>query len=68
MMTWSGLGLHAKPFAVLNTAGFYDQFLAHWKKMYEEGFLQEGFYSRLIVADTPAELLEKMEAFVPGSA
>jgi len=63
MITWSALGLHSKPVAVLNTAGFYDHLLGHWKKMHDEGFVAEDVYGRLIVASTPTELLEKMLAY-----
>jgi uncharacterized protein (TIGR00730 family) len=39
MLTWNSLKIHSKKIFFLNTAGFYDNLIAHISKMYEEDFL-----------------------------
>ena len=39
MLTWNNLKIHEKQIFILNTAGFYDNLIAHIIKMYDEGFL-----------------------------
>jgi uncharacterized protein (TIGR00730 family) len=64
--TWSQLGLHAKPVACLNTAGFYDklsQFLDH---VTDEKFMKPIHRNVLLVESNPTVLLTKLrETRVP---
>jgi uncharacterized protein (TIGR00730 family) len=64
--TWSQLGLHAKPVACLNTAGFYDklsQFLDH---VTDEKFMKPIHRNVLLVESDPRVLLTKLrETRVP---
>ena len=55
--TWSYLGIHDKPFAVLNTAGYYDGFTAFLDHAVSQGFLRPEVRSRLLVAPDPGALL-----------
>jgi uncharacterized protein (TIGR00730 family) len=55
--TWSYLGIHDKPFAVLNTAGYYDGFTAFLDHAVSQGFLRPEVRSRLLVAPDAASLL-----------
>ena len=55
--TWSYLGIHAKPLAVLNTAGFYDRLSAFLDHATHEGFLRPEHRSRLLVAPDTEALL-----------
>ena len=64
-LSWAQLGYHAKPVGLLNTAGYYDHLIAFWEKMAEVGFLRAQHRDLLIVADTLADLLERMAAHVP---
>jgi uncharacterized protein (TIGR00730 family) len=55
--TWSYLGIHDKPFAVLNTAGYYDGFTAFLDHAVGQGFLRSEVRERLLVAPDPEALL-----------
>ncbi len=55
--TWRQLGLHPKPCAVLNVAGYYDRMAGFLDHMVVEGFLQPGHRDALKIADTPEGLL-----------
>jgi uncharacterized protein (TIGR00730 family) len=63
ILSWSQLGLHAKPVAILNVNGFYDNLLKQLDVMTEEGFLRPENKALLLVATTLDELFEKMESF-----
>lgn len=49
MLTWNQLNIHNKKIFILNTAGFYDHLIAHYKKMEAEGFLYDRLEDRLTV-------------------
>jgi uncharacterized protein (TIGR00730 family) len=55
--TWSYLGIHDKPFAVLNTAGYYDGFTAFLDHAVAQGFLRPEVRERLLVAPDAESLL-----------
>jgi predicted Rossmann-fold nucleotide-binding protein len=51
------------PVGLLNVNGFYDLLLLQLDKMIEEGFLRAESRALLVVAEDPATLLTKMEAY-----
>ncbi len=59
--TWSYLGIHDKPFAVLNTAGYYDGFTAFLDHAVSQGFLRPEVRQRLLVAPDAESLLAAWE-------
>ena len=63
MITWSQLGLHKKPIAVLNVDGFYDDLINMIQAMVDKGFLKPINQEMLLVSDTIDELLEKMRNY-----
>lgn len=63
--TWSQLGFHAKPVALLNTRKFYSPLFKMLDTAVKEGFMKESHRSSLIVDDTPESLLDAMESFSP---
>ncbi|MFD2523592.1 LOG family protein [Emticicia soli] len=65
ILTWAQLGLHKKPIGILNVNGFYDFLLKQLDVMVEEGFLKQESRDLLLVSDNVADLLHKMENFVP---
>ncbi|KAK4440434.1 Cytokinin riboside 5'-monophosphate phosphoribohydrolase LOG8 [Sesamum alatum] len=65
MITWSQLGIHNKPVGLLNTDGYYDSLLGIFDKGVEEGFIKQSARNIVISAKTAAELIEKMEEYVP---
>ncbi len=59
MLTWNQLSIHDKKIFILNTDGFYDNLIAHIKKMESEKFLYDPFENRITVA-SDVESLRKL--------
>lgn len=57
MLTWNQLSIHDKKIFILNSAGFYNHLLAHAKQMQQENFLYDAIEDRMILLDTPAQLV-----------
>ena len=53
MLTWNTLNIHNKKLIVLNTAGFYNNLIAHIKQLEQSGFLYEKWNERIAVFDNP---------------
>ncbi|MFD1233009.1 LOG family protein [Pseudonocardia benzenivorans] len=64
-MTWSRLGIHAKPTALLDTAGYYDHFLRFLDHAVEQGFLRAADRALVLSATDPATLLDRLRAWQP---
>ncbi|WP_411740946.1 LOG family protein [Pseudonocardia dioxanivorans] len=64
-LTWSQLGIHAKPTALLDTAGYYDHFLRFLDHAAEEGFLRAADRALVLSATDPATLLDRLRAWQP---
>ncbi|XP_065066179.1 uncharacterized protein LOC135692082 isoform X1 [Rhopilema esculentum] len=62
MITWVQLGLHNKPIGVLNTNNYYKGFIEWVAKAEEEGLTYKKAETFFVVADTPEELLNKLDA------
>jgi uncharacterized protein (TIGR00730 family) len=65
--TWSQLGLHLKPCALLDVDGYYEgiaTFLAH---AVDERFLREDHRAMLIVEDDPRALVDRLRRFEPAA-
>lgn len=60
--TWGQLGLHAKPYGLLNVAGFYDPLLALVDHMVDERFVGPAHRELLLVDSAPERLLGRMAA------
>lgn len=65
VLVWAQLGLHQKPVAVLNVAGFFTPLLAWLDHMVGERFLRAEQRAMLIVESDPAALLARLRAFQP---
>jgi uncharacterized protein (TIGR00730 family) len=57
ILTWSQLGLHAKPVALYDVDGFWAPFLALLDHMVASGYAPVSARSRLQVVSSPAEVL-----------
>ena len=66
--TWAQLGLHQKPCALLNVAGYYDAIADFLTHAVNERFLRDETRALLMVEDEAAPLLERLRAFAPGAA
>lgn len=65
VLTWSQLGLHRKPCALLNVGGFYDPFLKFIEHMVKEQFVKPDD-ARLVLSDSdPERLIKKINAWRP---
>jgi uncharacterized protein (TIGR00730 family) len=61
--TWSQLGLHAKPTALLDVDGFYGPLVGFLDQLVTEGFVADRHRRLLRVAPTPAAILDALAAF-----
>lgn len=59
--SWNALGYHAKPFCLLNVAGFWDGMIGFIDHVTESGFLSASRRKQLLVASTPEEALELLD-------
>lgn len=55
--TWTQLGSHAKPLALLNVLGFYDHLLTFLDHVVDEAFLKPVHRNMIVVADDPSAVL-----------
>ena len=56
--SWNALGYHAKPFALLNEDGFWDELLAFLDTATRSGFISEQRRAQLLVARSPDEAID----------
>jgi uncharacterized protein (TIGR00730 family) len=61
MVTWTQLRIHAKPVALLNSDGYYDELLSLFDKMVREGFVNVTNRGIVRSARTIDELLALMQ-------
>jgi hypothetical protein len=66
--TWSQLGLHTKPTALLNVLGYFDQLLSFLDHAAAERFLRPEHRGLVIAEPGPAALLAAMDRWQPPSA
>lgn len=59
--TWGQLGLHQKPYGVLNVAGYFDSLLAFLDNSVMERFVRAEHRHLVVEAAQPRELLHKMD-------
>src|SRR5689334_15271134 len=65
VMTWSQLGIHAKPCGVLDVGGFYAGLQAVLDHMVAEGFLHPGHRAGLLAEREPGLLLDRLAGWEP---
>jgi len=53
MATWNALTIHDKKIILLNTAGYYNNLIAHINVMQVSGFLHDDWRKMLAIYDTP---------------
>ena len=68
ILTWSQLGIHRKPVALLNLEGYYDGLLRFLTHAVREGFIRPEYVALMLFADTAAELLDLLAAWRPPPA
>ena len=60
MLTWSQLGIHAKPIGLLNVDGFYDSLAGFIRHATEQGFVRPQHAALLMVESEPQNLLRRL--------
>jgi uncharacterized protein (TIGR00730 family) len=65
VVTWTQLGLHAKPCGILNVLGYYSPLLQMFDHAVEERFLKPENRALVLAGDSPAELLQALEEWRP---
>jgi uncharacterized protein (TIGR00730 family) len=65
VVTWSQLGLHAKPCGILNVMGFYTPLLEMFNHAVAERFLKPENRALVLARESPADLLQAVEAWRP---
>jgi uncharacterized protein (TIGR00730 family) len=64
VLTWSQLGLHAKPCALLNVAGYYDHLLTFLEHATSERFVRAEHRHMLLLGQSPREIIEHLRSYV----
>jgi uncharacterized protein (TIGR00730 family) len=66
VLTWAQLGLHRKPCALLNVAGYFDSLVAMFARARQDGFLY-GQESEPLIGSNPVTLLDRLATAEAGS-
>ena len=67
VFTWSQLGLHDKPFGLLDVEGYYEGLAGFLDHAVRERFVREEHRSALTVERDAAALLELLTSYEPGA-
>jgi len=59
--TWGQLGLHTKPYGLLNVAGYYDSLLAFLDQAVAERFIRPEHRSLVVIDESPGRLLDRLD-------
>lgn len=64
IFTWGQLGLHQKPFGILNVNGYYDHLVKFFDQMLSAGFQREQYRKMILVDNDLKNLIGKMRTYV----
>ena len=68
VLSWAQLGIHNKPCALLNAAGYYQPLINFLDHAVAEGFLKPKHRALLFIEEEPEKLLDRIEAFISAHA
>jgi uncharacterized protein (TIGR00730 family) len=60
MITWNQLSIHDKIIVLLNSDGYYNSLLDHFKQMQQEGFLYSNWNESMFIIQDPMALVSLM--------
>jgi hypothetical protein len=63
IMTWAQLGLHVKPFGLLNTRGYYDKLISFLDFARDEGFIKPVHRDMMLQEGEPGRLLNALRHY-----
>jgi uncharacterized protein (TIGR00730 family) len=66
--TWNALGYHAKPFCLLNVAGFWDGLDGFMDHVSASGFLSPARRAQLLKAETPTQAIDLLDGAAKSAA
>jgi uncharacterized protein (TIGR00730 family) len=64
-LSWTQLGIHAKPCAILDVAGFFEPLAALLDGAVSAGFVHPAHRGMVIMEADPARLLDRLAAWTP---
>ena len=64
IFTLQNLDQHRKPIAIFNINNYYNPMLEWLRQTVESKFVSETAFNRLIISDSPEEILSKIKSFV----
>jgi len=64
VLSWAQLGLHEKPCALLNVAGYYDPLVQFIDHAVAQDFIKPKHRALLIVESEPRRLLDRLDALI----
>ncbi len=65
VVTWTQLGIHAKPCGVLDAAGFFEPLRALVDGAVAAGFVHSAHRDMIVADDDPGRLLDRLSAWTP---
>jgi uncharacterized protein (TIGR00730 family) len=63
IVTWGQLGIHQKPFGLLNQRGFFDQLIGFMDFAVSQQFIRPQHREMILVDSDPDRLLERLAAY-----
>jgi len=63
--TWTQLGIHRKPVALLNVAGYFDGLIAFLEHAVDQRFIHQEHWQAVVVDTDPARLVDRLAAAAP---
>ena len=63
VVTWAQIGIHAKPFGLLDVDGFYAPLLTFLDNAVREGFIRPEYRRMLASDDRPSDLLDRLKGW-----
>jgi len=64
VLSWAQLGLHEKPCALLNVAGYYDPLIQFLDHAVEQDFIKPRHRALLVVENDAGRLLDRFDALI----
>lgn len=65
VVTWAQLGMHKKPCGLLNVCGYFENLIMFLNKAVSEKFLREEHREMIFIHESPEELIDQFESYVP---
>jgi uncharacterized protein (TIGR00730 family) len=65
--TWNALGYHAKPFALLNVNGFWDQMIGFLDQVTTNGFMSSARRAQLLIGGSIGEAIDLLDSALAAS-